>query len=369
MTRPREGGPPSVSIIIAAYNAEQELGLLLESLCASEYTDFEVCIRDDGSTDRTGDTIRAFDERLCIRSSTARSNAGVTNARNEAAQLARGPLLLFLDADVRVYPDTIGRLKERLETMAADVVVGIYSDVALDDAPLSRYYALFVHHSFLIAEEPVAYNVFNAWCALCRREAWEETGGHVVVPKGVEVENETTGRRMAARGFKLLLDPSIAVDHHWGGHRKMRFIFLHRVYWWVKIFFATGFQFESSLTTRGYGMATLCAPGVVLSALLGVAFPPIWAATPWLLAGFLWGYMPFYAFTRRRRGLAYTLGAAGLSLYFALYAAASAALSASEEVLRRVFTGRYTLDPTLFKDQARAIEERAPKEAPKRTSS
>lgn len=340
---------PRLSIVLAVHDAEGELRVFLESLSASRFKDFELCVCDDASADGAAGVLRSYEGRLPVRAVRNETNRGVTFSRNRAVELAKAPLLLFMDADIRLYPDTVGKLVGLMERTGADVVEGVYTDVALDDDAFSRYYALFVHHSFLISDEPVPYNVFNAWCALCRREVMEKTGGHGVVEKGIEIENETLGRRIVANGFKLLLDPSIAVDHHWGGHRKLVFIFTKRIYWWVKIFFATGCRFESSLTTPSYGLATLCLPAAAAAAIPGWFDPLFWPLIAALLAGFLYGYGPFFAFARRRRGAAYLLLAVPLAMYFSFFAAASAALSAYEEVLRRVLLGRTTLDPETFR--------------------
>ncbi len=340
---------PAVSIVVATHNMGRELAVFLESLRSSTRGDFEVCVCDDASDDGTAEVISSFKNILDIRRTANETNRGVTFSRNAAAAMARSPLLLFMDADIRVRADTIEKLVESLESRGADVVEGIYSAVALDDDFFSRYYALFVHHSFRIGDQPVEYNVFNAWCALVKKEVWEKTGGHGIVARGVEVENETLGRRIVANGFTLLLDPSIAVDHHWGGHRKLIFIFTNRVYWWVKVFFSSGCKFESSLTTPGYGFATLCLPGALASALLAPYHPAFWPAAAVLLAGFFAGYGSFYSFARKERGLAYCAVALGLSMYFGLFAAFSAIYSGFEEVIKRTFSGAYTLDPEMFK--------------------
>ncbi|MEE8425262.1 MAG: glycosyltransferase family 2 protein, partial [Elusimicrobiota bacterium] len=333
---------------VAAHNAENEIRLFLESLRSSKNKDFEVCVCDDHSDDGTAAAVRGYDNEFDIRLEINDSNRGVTYTRNRAARMAKGALLLFMDADIFVAPDTIDRLCARLEESGADVVEGIYSPVALDGGLFSRYYALFAHHSFLVSDVPVEYNVFNAWCALMRREVWDKTGGHAVVEKGVEVENEAMGRRIAARGFKLLLDPAIAVDHHWGGHRKLVFIFTKRIYWWVKVFFAAGWKFESSMTTPGYGLATLCLPAALAFSVPALYRPAFWAPAVLLAACFLAGYAPFYNFARRRRGTTYVPLAVGLSAYFALFAAVSAAYSGVEELIKRAVLGRYTLSPEIF---------------------
>ncbi|OGR97579.1 MAG: hypothetical protein A2V88_15685 [Elusimicrobia bacterium RBG_16_66_12] len=342
-----------ISVVIAARDCEREIRVLLESILVSEFKDLQLCVCDDASTDGTRGAIRSFEERLDISLVVNDRNLGVCRSRNKALALARGDLLLFLDADIRLYPDTITKLLRTLERTGADVVDGCYSPVALDDGLFSRYYALFSHHSFLVGERPCDYNVFNAWCALCRPEVMKKTGGHLPLPKGVEIENEALGRRIVAQGFSLMLDPGVAVDHHWGGHAKLVFIFTRRVYWWVKIFFATGGGFEKSMTTASYGFGTLCLPAAALASLASRWEPfLLWPAAA-LAAGFAAAYAPFYLFVLKREGVVFCGASVLLSAYFACYAAAGAVCSCLDECRLLIARRRGTLDPRLFGAGAR----------------
>src|SRR3990172_10392860 len=98
-----------ISIVVAAYNAEKEIRLFLESLRASKRKDFEVCVCDDHSGDGTAAAVRSYAKELAIRLEVNDANRGVTYARNRAARMAKGSLLLFMDADIFIQPDTIGR--------------------------------------------------------------------------------------------------------------------------------------------------------------------------------------------------------------------------------------------------------------------
>lgn len=343
-----------ISAVIAAHDCEREIRVLLESILASEFKDLQICICDDASTDGTRGGILSFEDRLDIALVVNDRNLGVCRSRNKALALARGDLLLFLDADVRLYPDTITKLLRTLESTGADVVDGCYSPVALDTGCFSRYHALFAHHSFLVSESPYAYNVFNAWCALCRPAVMKKTGGHSPLPKGVEIENEELGRRVIAHGFSLMLDPAVAVDHHWGGHAKLVFIFTRRVYWWVKIFFSTGGAFEKSMTTASYGFGTLCLPAAVLASLAALWAPPLlWPAAA-LAACFVSAYASFYQFVLKREGVAFCCVSVLLSAYFACYAAAAAVWSGLEECWLLSVRRRGTLDARLFGAGTRA---------------
>ncbi len=294
------------------------------------------------------DVVNSYADRLNLQVVSNASNQGVTSARNKALSLARSPLLLFLDADVRLAPDTISRLMEGRARTNADVYEGIYSPVALDSGFCSAYYALFSHHSFLTVAGPTPYNVFNAWCALCRREVMEVLGGHQEIPQGVEIENESLGRRIVARGFKLMLDPAIGVDHHWGGSRKLLFIATSRIYWWVKIYFAADRRFENCMTTGSYAIATLSLPLAAVVAVSGIWSLWLYPLAALCFLGFFAGYWPFYRFVWREKGMFFLLGSVFLSMAMALVISASAALSSAEEILRKLFSGRYTLDPASF---------------------
>ena len=188
---------PAVSVVVAAYNAGRELRILFESLCASRFRDFEVCVCDDASTDDTRKVVELFSGRLAVRCAVNEANRGATYSRNRALALASAPLLLFLDADVRLRPDTIDLLLARLEREKADVVDSVYSPAALDPGLFSNYYALFVHHSFLLAGPVTRYNVFNAWCALCRADVMKAHPGN---------------DRMQEIAEKAVVDPTAATN-------------------------------------------------------------------------------------------------------------------------------------------------------------
>lgn len=334
---------------MAAYNVEKELALCLDSLCTSTDRDFEVCLCDDASSDRTRDVARSYEDRLTLKLATNETNRGVAFARNRALALATGDFLLFLDSDVRFGPDLIARLFQSMERTGADTLQGVYSPIALDEGLASAYYATFAGHSFLVTDRPVDDNVFNAWCALCRRQVMDVVGGHSSIAKGVEIENETLGRRIVARGFRIVLDPSIAVDHHWGGWSKVFFIFTRRIYWWVKIFVATGWRFERCMTNASYGFSTLALPASVAAFVASFLWPGLQYASLALLAVFLIGYVSFYRFAFRQKGAAFAAACVALSAGFAFVITASAAASFLEEAFVMLKKGRPTLDAGLFR--------------------
>ncbi len=102
---------PRVTVLMAVYNGERFLRQAIESILAQTFTDFELLIVDDGSTDRTPDIIRSYRDPR-IRVMRHESNRGVAYTRSCALPLARGEYVAVLDADDVSYP-------HRLETQVA----------------------------------------------------------------------------------------------------------------------------------------------------------------------------------------------------------------------------------------------------------
>lgn len=106
----REDAPPSVSVVIPAYNVEKYLEFCVKSVCSQTLTDIEIIIVDDGSTDSSGEIA----DRLALSDSRIRvihqENAGLGPARNSGIDAARGDYIGFVDSDDWVDPDMFRRL-------------------------------------------------------------------------------------------------------------------------------------------------------------------------------------------------------------------------------------------------------------------
>lgn len=101
---------PKISIIVPVYNTEKYLRTCLDSIMAQTFTDFEVILVDDGSTDSSGkicDEYAAKDERFFV---VHKSNEGVSRARITAFEHSKGELITFIDSDDYVSPEYIEKL-------------------------------------------------------------------------------------------------------------------------------------------------------------------------------------------------------------------------------------------------------------------
>jgi len=166
---------PRVSVIVPAYNAEQTIVETICSVQAQTFSDFELIVIDDGSTDRTLERLEAAgDSRLRVFSY---ENAGLPWARNRGIARATGEYLAFLDADDRWTSDKLASQVAALEARAA--------------AGVAYSWTRFVDQNWrdLYEQRPVFFEgdvyrellVNNFTCSgsnvLVRRQAIEATGG------------------------------------------------------------------------------------------------------------------------------------------------------------------------------------------------
>lgn len=121
-----------ISVIVPAYNSELWIARCLDSICAQTYSQLEIIVIDDGSTDRTGEIIDEYarkDQRLVP---VHQENAGLVAVREKGIQLANGQYIGFVDSDDEIIPDMYERLLKNALKYRADIshcgVVFAYED-------------------------------------------------------------------------------------------------------------------------------------------------------------------------------------------------------------------------------------------------
>ena len=123
---------PRVSVIVTAYNAAAHLGEAIQSLLAQTFTDLEVIVVDDYSTDSTRELLAAIDDpRLVVLHHEV--NEGPFVAANRGLDVARGAFIARLDADDRARPERLQRELAYLDAHSDVGIVGTAYEV-IDDA-------------------------------------------------------------------------------------------------------------------------------------------------------------------------------------------------------------------------------------------
>lgn len=94
-----------ISVVIPLYNKEQIIEKCLHSVLSQDYDDYEVVIVNDGSTDRSADIVKGFeDSRIRY---IEQKNGGPSKARNTGVNNAKGEWIVFLDADDELLPGAL----------------------------------------------------------------------------------------------------------------------------------------------------------------------------------------------------------------------------------------------------------------------
>jgi glycosyltransferase involved in cell wall biosynthesis len=170
-----------ITVILPAFNAQTFLAQTLRSVLSQDYSNFELLIIDDGSTDETAAIAAEFtagDDRVRL---IQQANSGVAAARNRGIAEARGAYLAFIDADDLWEPQTLGLWHYTLTHVPESIGVVYAWSLDVDDKN-------FLTGGFHAAEVvgPVlptllAHNFLgNASSTMVRRELVQAVGGYDV---------------------------------------------------------------------------------------------------------------------------------------------------------------------------------------------
>ena len=193
---PRSSTPePVVSVVIPARNEEAFVAAALESVSAQTWspTKVEAIVVVNGTQDRTLDVVRAATERLdglAVRIVDDPA-PGVSRAKNVGARLARGDVLVFLDADSRMAPDLVARIVAASRSGAPAGSVAIVAD---SRDPIDRgFFALLEWGKNLFR--------IRANMLYCARPLFEEVGGFD--ERLHQAEDLDLLRRIQGRGLEV----------------------------------------------------------------------------------------------------------------------------------------------------------------------
>ena len=196
------GEPPKplISVLVSVYNAAPYVGEAIESVLAQTHRPLELIVVDDGSTDGSGDIVKAYGDDVRYE---YHERLGIGAARNRAVELARGELFAFLDADDRFVPDKLERQLAQLDAdPQLDMVFGHVREFISPDVEPSALQSL---------RQPVDDHPFRMpSLVLVRREAFFRAGLYSTdLRVGVGVDWYTRAR---ACGLKEAVPPVVVLE-------------------------------------------------------------------------------------------------------------------------------------------------------------
>src|SRR4051812_13570821 len=213
---PASPGPrrPSLSVVIPVQNGGRDFEHCLRRLRASLQAEDELIVIDDGSTDGSAALAESFGA-VVLRNATAQ---GPASARNAGAKAASAPLIFFLDADVAVHPETLGRVVARFASdpgLAA--LFGSYDDQPTSPGLVSQFRNLLHHYvhqqgSFVAEARPA--RTFWTGCGAIRRQVFLEFGGFDPrLYRRPAIEDIELGYRLTRAGCRIALCRDIRATH------------------------------------------------------------------------------------------------------------------------------------------------------------
>ncbi len=245
---------------------------------------------------------------------------GPAVARNRAAEVAQGDVLVFIDADVVTSRDALSRVSDtfaREPGIAA--VFGAYDETPADPGFVSQYKNL--AHSYIHQSSATVAETFWAGFGAVRRQAFAAVGGFDERMARPSVEDIDLGYRLTAAGFHVRLDPSLRACHlkRWTWYSMIVSDIRDRGIPWTQLIMRGGrFNNDLNLKSTYRACVVLAYVGVVLLALAPVQ-PWLLVPLPLLVGTLVVLSRRYYRYFYRQRGLWFVVRLFPLHYLYHLY--------------------------------------------------
>ncbi|MBQ9017261.1 glycosyltransferase [Candidatus Saccharibacteria bacterium] len=191
---------PLVTLVVAVYNVEKYLPACLDSILAQTYSNLEIILVDDGSTDRSGalcDEAKKCDSRVKV---LRQKNSGLSSARNLGLKRASGEFIVFVDGDDYLAPTFVSEL---LSILSSDVDLAVcgYTETPGVEVlpPAGRLSGASATRQLLVAQE--TYDLV-AWNKLYRTDLFRAS--KIQYPVGAVHEDALTTYKLYAASRQVV---------------------------------------------------------------------------------------------------------------------------------------------------------------------
>jgi glycosyltransferase involved in cell wall biosynthesis len=324
-----------ISVIVPVHNGGDEFRRCLEALAGSVRPPDELIIVDDGSSDDPSELARPYGAQVI---SLPDGPHGPARARNQGAAAARGEVLVFIDADVAVRPDTLGLIEGHLaDHPQVAALFGSYDAEPPAPGLVTRYKNLLHHHVHQQGKREAS--TFWAGCGAIRHDVFDALGGFDESYDRPSIEDIELGYRLRRAGHRVWLFPDLQVTHlkRWSLAGLLRSDILDRAVPWTRLLLRQGrLPADLNLDIQSR-LSALSAWGVVVLLMLGVATSCFGFFLGALLGMGALGALngDLYRLFARKGGLGFAAGAAGLHALYLLYSSLTFALIAIPAWLAR----------------------------------
>ncbi|MFC1823443.1 glycosyltransferase [Thermodesulfobacteriota bacterium] len=312
-----------ISVIIPVHNGGEEFEKCLSSVSDCNPPAEEVIVVVDGDNDQN----RHMAEEFRFKALTTSTVGGPGRARNLGARSAKGDILFFVDADVTLPRDTIGRVKAAFRNDPdMQALFGSYDDEPSEPNFLSQYKNLF--HHYVHQTSAVEASTFWGACGAIYRdiffkingfdEAWVRASGDA--RPGV-IEDIELGYRLKRAGYKIRLLKDLQVKHlkRWGVFSLVKTDFFYRALPWTELILG-GRGFIDELNLKTSNKISVISIYLLIIMMMGTFFMPILFVPGIFIILLIFGLnWDFYLFYQKKRGFLFTLKAIPLHWFYFFY--------------------------------------------------
>jgi len=315
---------PVISVVIPVHNGAAYLKSCLEAVTATEYCSYECIVVDDGSTDGSRTIAAEFPMPVRV-VEISDGPRGPAYARNRGAEVARGEILFFVDADVALARGALQRLAKTFsEQPALAAVFGSY-DAAPAAAGLVSQYRNLLHHFVHQHGNPDA-STFWAGCGAIRQKVFEKVSGFDArrYPRP-SIEDIELGYRVRELELAILLDKELQGKHlkRWTFYSMIRTDVLCRAIPWSRLILQTR-KLPDDLNLKLEQRASFVLAAFACASLMLSAIRLEWlAASAAATLGVVVLNRDLYTFFFRQQGVIFAVGCGALHLLYYLYSGLS----------------------------------------------
>jgi len=194
-----------ISVIIPTYNSAETLVKILESIYKNDFKDFEVIVVDDASSDNTSEVIKGYLVKYVL----LESNRGAAFARNKGSELAKGDILLFVDADSEIEEDLLRHVHEQFRVSDYDVISGAFAK----EPKIENVFLLFIStlSNYNFSRTDFA---FSTHLAAIRKKTFIELGAFDEYYKSATTEDFDLFYRLITNGYKCKTNMKMVGYHN-----------------------------------------------------------------------------------------------------------------------------------------------------------
>ncbi|HMB96502.1 MAG TPA: glycosyltransferase, partial [Tepidisphaeraceae bacterium] len=203
--------------------------------------------------------------------------SGAAAARNAAAEFARGEILLFIDADVCVHPDTLSVAAASFDDPSVDAVFGSYDLEPAEPNLLSQYKNLAHRFYHQVSDERAS--TFWSGCGAIRREVFNQFKFDAQRFTRPSIEDIDLGARLTRAGKKIIINKNLQAKHlkHWTLLKIFRSDLIDRAIPWTRLILREEHLPGELNLSRGQRTAAL------LTALSAMIFLAACCFHPWMM--------------------------------------------------------------------------------------